>query len=778
MLSRIRGRLNATRFEFTVHVHVLQPWPAGDRAIAIGWQRGKRRRGATKSLVPQPAPGKLGNVVRFNEHFNLPATLYKADTGSATSPLGPFKKKCLILAVLETDGRTNATAALGRIVIDLSEYASIDGQELRTFHVSCNKAIHAAVGDPQLTVTIKCRWKKSGAQFTNDEIASMSTDTTGSQMTLNLSSFLRFRYNKSKRNEEQDLRGFSSKDVVSGMAPIPEQQLHHEIANGAGSTMQSLRQANKSANGLTRASPSAKPTQESIPESPEELTAAEAIADVTDSPAMRARDLPSVDAASPSKSINANGHSDADSSQPRRWHVESNEAKQGRFPRVDFSSLDSDQVTKVLKAELINVAATEVSIYLGPLLAAKETPRGIHAPARRLARTMVSLDKDESLGFGRFAVGLLEHHVKACGEDINSLAFWWTNCVHLRGLIQSSSSMEQYAPKDLLALVPTLLQTEVLVYEEVVDHVWNKVVLPIVLTPPARSVVKTPSAKRAIQEAAVKRWLEAFELANSKLTRMGTRGHIPLLKFQVLLQCLRRADALLFGHLIGSDNMVDVLDPYDPDNTLWGGPGLLPPTLEDHSLPFARGTLTFGVGMNVKMTVARLQNWAFGEGVLRDYWVTLPENSLFILTRSAADLLMMPKELLSDKVIRQDVCSGLALKSMVYVLEKFSTDEFAHDLIKPEIIQGLKDEQATEGEQDKSHALPVYSSPSPEVLTEKVARQQEPGLDYDADSEDELDQISQLSATEVPTSKTLRFQLLDALWKANVPWKRGSVLQG
>lgn len=42
--------------------------------------------------------------------------------------LGPFKRKCVILAILETDGRTHATAALGRVVIDLSEFASIEGQ--------------------------------------------------------------------------------------------------------------------------------------------------------------------------------------------------------------------------------------------------------------------------------------------------------------------------------------------------------------------------------------------------------------------------------------------------------------------------------------------------------------------------------------------------------------------------------------------------------------------------------------------------------------------------
>lgn len=75
--------------------------------------------------------------------------------GSASNGLGPFKKKCLILAVLETDGKTQATAALGRVVIDLSEFAAIEHQETRTFMVSANKAIHAAVGEPQLMVTIR-----------------------------------------------------------------------------------------------------------------------------------------------------------------------------------------------------------------------------------------------------------------------------------------------------------------------------------------------------------------------------------------------------------------------------------------------------------------------------------------------------------------------------------------------------------------------------------------------------------------------------------------------
>lgn len=114
--------------------------------------------------MPRPTPGSLLHPRRTHTH-TLPHTLsltcplllllQAPGADSRGAAVGPFKKKCLILAVLETDGRTHATAALGRIVIDLSEFASIDGQELRTFAVACNKSIHAAVGEPQLTCTIK-----------------------------------------------------------------------------------------------------------------------------------------------------------------------------------------------------------------------------------------------------------------------------------------------------------------------------------------------------------------------------------------------------------------------------------------------------------------------------------------------------------------------------------------------------------------------------------------------------------------------------------------------
>jgi hypothetical protein len=46
------------------------------------------------------------------------------------------------------------------------------------------------------------------------------------------------------------------------------------------------------------------------------------------------------------------------------------------------------------------------------------------------------------------------------------------------------------------------------------------------------------------------------------------------------------------------------------------------------------------------MACTRLQQWAFGDGGLRDIWAQLPEQgqALFRLLKGASDLLLMPKD--------------------------------------------------------------------------------------------------------------------------------------
>lgn len=58
----------------------------------------------------------------------------------------------------------------------------------------------------------------------------------------------------------------------------------------------------------------------------------------------------------------------------------------------------------------------------------------------------------------------------------------------------------------------------------------------------------------------------------------------------------------------------------------------------------------------------RFQQWAFGDGGMREIWANLPAQGqcLYPLLRSTSDLLMMPKDLLLEEGIRADMCSSVS----------------------------------------------------------------------------------------------------------------------
>ncbi|GLC40297.1 hypothetical protein PLESTB_001806600 [Pleodorina starrii] len=942
--SKVKQKLTATRFEFSFVVHNLAPWPEGARAIAIGYQRGKRRRGATRSVYPSRQPGRLGAVVRFNERFDMPVTLYKASGGNAVGNggLGPFKKKCLILAVLETDGRTQATAALGRIVVDLSEYAAVEHQETRTFMVSCNKTVHAAVGDPQLMVTIRCRWKKmregSGATGANlpDETASMSTDTTGSRMTANLSSFLRFKFTgkgNGPLSEEQDLRGFES----TGSGGLSSSGGSSGLTSNGGGRGSSL--PGDTPQGLSK-------VMDTIQESHDEPAEPVFTSAMTPQPGSSRSMTPhaSIKALTPNSSttgqdlsqrspLHAQRSSEMDSTRQaleagvmglslRELHA----ARGARgalggpslVPAGSAQSLTGVIETELLSAlrfELLTAAALEASVYFarrppgaglgsagaagrsdlaavrssgGPetasagasfsskaAAAGSSGGRGAHSPARRLVRTVVAMGPGDGPQFGASALRVVRAQVAAApGDGLDVLSYWWSNVVHMRAMLASlppslgtggvssvslgaaaampppsAGGSEHWASA---VLVPELRRLERMLFDEVLVRMWDRVLLPTVLSGRAGgasasggSSIARPSStavtKRAQQEAAIKKWFEALEAVCGALNRhVGcVGGHAAMLRHQVLLQCLKRVDLLLFAHLlggIGQPGVADLLADYDPHRTVaWttagggGGGGIATaaggfPHLDDASLPFARGVLTFGGGMSVKMTVTRLQQWATGQPALGGA-STGPSGGaaaataeaaafgadrggtgsgagtvnsgaaalgpLFPLLRAAADLLMMPKELLLDRSVRLDVGAALSMRSVLHILERFKPDEFAQDSISPAILESLHEDAALPQMHLRTAAAADVNSgylPPPDALLLRgVEAGTEPGLEYDADSEDEMEELAQVvakSSIGVGSSSSgglhsagaafsaTRFRLLHEMWVSSAPRRR------
>jgi hypothetical protein len=78
--------------------------------------------------------------------------LFSQDGKPKPGYLGPFDKKWLMIAVqdLEHQGKE----PLGRVVVNLSDFASEDGRATQAFTVACTRSISAAVGEAKLLVTI------------------------------------------------------------------------------------------------------------------------------------------------------------------------------------------------------------------------------------------------------------------------------------------------------------------------------------------------------------------------------------------------------------------------------------------------------------------------------------------------------------------------------------------------------------------------------------------------------------------------------------------------
>lgn len=70
--------------------------------------------------------------------------------------LGPFDKKWLMLAIQDLETKGSAKEPLGRVVINLADFAAEDGRATQAFVVACSRSIAAAVGEAKLLVTIGC----------------------------------------------------------------------------------------------------------------------------------------------------------------------------------------------------------------------------------------------------------------------------------------------------------------------------------------------------------------------------------------------------------------------------------------------------------------------------------------------------------------------------------------------------------------------------------------------------------------------------------------------
>ncbi|KAL4430809.1 hypothetical protein ABPG75_006065 [Micractinium tetrahymenae] len=513
----------------------------------------------------------------------------------------------------------------------------------------------------------------------------------------------------------------------------------------------------------------------------------------------------------------------------------------------------SSLVVEALLQELRAMAALESAVYLaGGKRAFSGDSHRLHTPARRLARTIISLGPQEGLAFGLQAVRAIEATAGAASGDLHRLTFWWSNVLQLRWMFWAlchgqvdvlagagrSASLDgvarrgsdQFSPRTSLVaaaaarsgqdwmqvLVPQLRELEAWLFGEMLRHLWWRVLLQSVTTlklpassapsgagtPAAGAYLRaarsaphlqpqlqrdgsgveqaspaalqgTPRSFESPEEEAVQRWVQGLRVVEAVLKEPGRpapapRQHLSLLHRQLVVALLRRLDTLLFRKLLAEDGDASPRQPLrlpsmsgrsafdrtaDADEVLGLGgaeaaaAGLLEPAV----LPFQRGPLTFGTGVHLKMAVSCLAGWAADCGVKEAHLpqaarsTDMSDYRLFPCLRATADLLMMPKEVLTDREMRREVVPGLPLHRICQLLQRFEPDDCAPDPLLPGLLEAL---------QSESPRSDGGSTPSPTAKAEEeyLAPQEvalladgliEPlTLEMGEESEDELESLA------------------------------------
>ncbi|CAJ1910316.1 unnamed protein product [Sphenostylis stenocarpa] len=288
-----------------------------------------------------------------------------------------------------------------------------------------------------------------------------------------------------------------------------------------------------------------------------------------------------------------------------------------------------------------------------------------------------------------------------------------------------------------------LERVESWIFSRIVESVWWQALTPYMQTPVGDSSNKSngkllgPALGDHSQgNFSINLWRNAFQDAFQRLCPVRAGGHecgcLPILARMVMEQCIARLDIAMFNAILRESALEIPTDPISD------------PIVDSKVLPIPAGDLSFGSGAQLKNSVGNWSRWLtdmFGMDV-EDFLQEEQENSendekqgvdgepkSFVLLNDLSDLLMLPKDMLIDRKIRQEVCPSISLSLVIRVLCNFTPDEFCPDPVPGTVLEALNAETIIErrlsAEPVRSFpyvAAPVvYMPPSSANVAEKVA---------------------------------------------------------
>lgn len=524
-------------------------------------------------------------------------------------------------------------------------------------------------------------------------------------------------------------------------------------------------------------------------------------------------------------------------------------SKRNNLP--DNKVKELERRVEMLKEELREAAAIEIGLY-SIVAEHGSSVHKVHTPARRLSRVYIHASTKQSperkATTARSIVSGLILAAKACGNDVPRLVFWLSNSVVLRGIVsqvvgntdcrksgshsavngskgkfslkwesgyrkkeQSSFSEELEDWENLCTFTSVLERIEAWIFSRIVESIWWQTLTPHMQSTNKASEPKTsPQTKDKFGRQSssgdqhqanlpIEIWKKAFDGACGRLCPVKAEGHecgcLPMLSRLVMEQCVARLDVAMFNAILReSDDDI----PTDPVSD---------PISDPKVLPIPPGKLSFGAGAQLKNAIGNWSRWLtdlFGmdeddsprvKNEVDDERLDLAVSSKsFLLLNAMSDLLMLPKDMLSQKSIRKEVCPTFTASMIKRILTMFSPDEFCPDPIPDEVLEALEAEDPLETNEEGIKDFPcnaspaIYRPPSADLIeniignvrrTSSLQRSGSSIIRKCHTSDDELDELdSPLSSIllEKPTpcaeqkmkgnASAIRYQLLRDVWRS------------
>ncbi|KAJ0259341.1 Nucleolar protein gar2-like protein [Hirschfeldia incana] len=407
-----------------------------------------------------------------------------------------------------------------------------------------------------------------------------------------------------------------------------------------------------------------------------------------------------------------------------------------------------------LEEELREVAALEVSLY-SVVPDHSSSAHKLHTPARRISRIYIHACKHFTRGkratIARNSVSGLVLVARSCGNDVSRLTFWLSNIITLREIISKAFGKSRVTEsseasgsengdsgkktnlrwknglQELLedwqeteTFTAALEKVELWVFSRIVESVWWQVFTPHMQSPENDSSASKSNEKQGASSISL--WKNAFGDALQRLCPMRGAGHecgcLPVLARMVMEKCVGRFDVAMFNAILReSEHQI----PTDPVSD---------PILDSKVLPIPAGDLSFGSGAQLKNAIG---NWSrsltemFGMNSDDDDHVDSEgsdSSKAFVLLNELSDLLMLPKDMLMESSIREEICPSITLSLIKRILCNFTPDEFCPDHVPGAVLEELN---AVESNGSEEASFPyaassvTYKPPSTMDVAEKVA---------------------------------------------------------